>query len=196
MHSRNSSKRRVESPRFPFGTPGYGDEKGTLFLRVALMISPWLCVSVRKAIERGGRPDACGAGQLCRSITEEVSHGGTETRRKREGAHRRVARLGARGSGAWRPPVAFRPDASRDPFSGAWLRLASFEEPRSAAAPRPPGKRKTCRAHESWILMDSEPATTHRLFPRPTGLPSRSALIAPPLRLAALRWLERPVLLE
>jgi hypothetical protein len=47
------------------------------------MIPPWLCVSVRKRIERGGRPDACGADHLCRSITEKVSHGGTETRRWR-----------------------------------------------------------------------------------------------------------------
>jgi hypothetical protein len=46
-----------------------------------LMISPCLCVSVRKTIEQGGQPDAFGAGCLGRSITEKVSHGGTETRR-------------------------------------------------------------------------------------------------------------------
>jgi hypothetical protein len=36
--------------------------------------------------------------------------------------------------------------------------------------------------------MVSEPATPWRLFLPNTGLPSRSALVAPPLRLAALRW--------
>jgi hypothetical protein len=89
----------------------------------------------------------------------------------REGANRRCGSLGAHGSGAWRPPVAPRPDALRDVFSGAWLRHAPCGRPRSAAALLGP-------------------------FLRFTGLPSRSALVAPPLRLAALRWRERPVLLE
>jgi hypothetical protein len=60
-------------------------------------------------------------------------------------------------------PVAFRSLAWRFFFSGAWLRHARFGKPRSAAAPLGP-------------------------FLRRTGLPSRSALVAPPLRLAALRW--------
>jgi hypothetical protein len=45
-----------------------------------------------------------------------------------------------------------------------------------------------CRAHESRVLMDSEPAAALGMVLRSTGLPSRSALVAPPLRLAALRW--------
>jgi hypothetical protein len=61
------------------------EEEGTLFFCVALMISPWLCVSVRETIERGCQPDACGAGCLRRSTAGKVSHGGTETRREREG---------------------------------------------------------------------------------------------------------------
>jgi hypothetical protein len=89
----------------------------------------------------------------------------------REGANRRCGSLGAHGSGARRPPVASRFDALRDLFSGAWLRHARYGRPRSAAALLGP-------------------------FLRFTGLPSRSALVAPPLRLAALRWRERPVLLE
>jgi hypothetical protein len=40
------------------------------------------------------------------------------------------------------------------------------------------------------------PALTLGPFLRFTGLPSRSALIAPPLRLAALWWRETPVALE
>jgi hypothetical protein len=72
--------------------------------------------------------------------------------------------------GAWRPPVASRPDASQDIFSGAWLRHARFGEPRQAGAPL-------------------------GLFLRFTGLPSRSALVAPPLRLAAQRWRETFVVL-
>jgi hypothetical protein len=47
----------------------------------------------------------------------------------REGANRRGAAFGALGSGAWRPPVASRPDASQDIFSGAWLRHARYGEP-------------------------------------------------------------------
>jgi hypothetical protein len=81
----------------------------------------------------------------------------------REGANRRGAAFGAHGSGAWRPPIASRSEALRGLFSGAWLRHARFAEPRLAAAPLGP-------------------------FLQLTGLPSRSALIAPPLRLAALRW--------
>jgi hypothetical protein len=42
-----------------------------------------------------------------------------------------------------------------------------------------------CRAHESRVLMDSEPAAALGMVLRSTGLPSRSALVAPPLRLAA-----------
>jgi hypothetical protein len=63
-----------------------------------------------------------------------------------------------------------RPDASRDVFSGAWLRHARCGEPPSAAAPL------------GTVLRD-------------TGLPSRSALVAPPLRLAALRWRVASVIL-
>jgi hypothetical protein len=81
----------------------------------------------------------------------------------REGAYRWRDASGARGCGARRPPVASRPDVSRDLFSGAWLRHARFGGPRSAAASLGP-------------------------FLCVTGLPSRSALVAPPLRLAALRW--------
>jgi hypothetical protein len=47
---------------------------------------------------------------------------------------------------------------------------------------------KRCRAYESWVLRDSEPAAASGMVIRFTGLPSRSALVAPPLRLAALRW--------
>jgi hypothetical protein len=60
-------------------------------------------------------------------------------------------------------PVAFRPPACGFFFSDDWLRHARSGEPQSAAAPL-------------------------GLFLRFTGLPSRSALVAPPLRLAALRW--------
>jgi hypothetical protein len=84
-------------------------------------------------------------------------------RSAREGAHRRRVAFGARGCGARRPPVAFRAGACRSSFSGAWLRHARFGEPPSAAAPL------------GTVLRD-------------TGLPSRSALATPPLRLAALRW--------
>jgi hypothetical protein len=40
--------------------------------------------------------------------------------RAREGEQRGRGASGARGCGAWRPPVASRPDALRDVFSGAW----------------------------------------------------------------------------
>jgi hypothetical protein len=85
------------------------------------------------------------------------------SRGARKGACRWEGRFGAHGSGAWRPPVASRPDVSRDVFSGAWLRHARSGELRSAAA----------------FLGQ---------FLRLTGLPSRSVPAAPPLRLAALRW--------
>jgi hypothetical protein len=52
-----------------------------------------------------------------------------------------------------------------------------------------------CRAHESWVLMDSDPAAASGIVLSSTGLPSRSALVAPPLRLAALRWREAFVVL-
>jgi hypothetical protein len=67
-------------------------------------------------------------------------------------------------------PVAFRSPVCRFFFSDDWLRHARFGEPRSAAAPL-------------------------GTFLRCTGLPSRSALIAPPLRLAALRWREASFIL-
>jgi hypothetical protein len=38
--------------------------------------------------------------------------------------------------------------------------------------------------------MDSAPAAALGMALRYTGLPSRSALVAPPFRLAALRWRE------
>jgi hypothetical protein len=95
----------------------------------------------------------------------------------REGANRRCGSLGAHGSGARRPPVASRFDALRDLFSGAWLRHARYGE-------------DLVRQQRSWARFSG---TDRGRF---TGLPSRSALVAPPLRLAALRWRERPVLLE
>jgi hypothetical protein len=73
--------------------------------------------------------------------------------------------------GARRPPVALRPDAGRDFSAAPGSATRACGGPRSAAALLGP-------------------------FLRFTGLPSRSALVAPPLRLAALRWRERPVLLE
>jgi hypothetical protein len=98
-----------------------------------------------------------------RDVSCSAGHVFLGPREAREGANRRGAAFGAHGSGAWRPPVVSRPDASQDIFSGAWLRHARYGEPRLAAAPL-------------------------GLFLRDTGLPSRSALVAPPLQLAALRW--------
>jgi hypothetical protein len=43
--------------------------------------------------------------------------------------------------------------------------------------------------------MESEPAAASGMILRNTGLPSRSTLAAPPLRLAALRWREAPITL-
>jgi hypothetical protein len=43
--------------------------------------------------------------------------------------------------------------------------------------------------------MDSEPAAASGMILRNTGLPSRSPLVAPPLRLAALRWRDAFVVL-
>jgi hypothetical protein len=40
--------------------------------------------------------------------------------RAREGEQQGRGASGARGCGAWRPPVASRPDALRNVFSGAW----------------------------------------------------------------------------
>jgi hypothetical protein len=106
-----------------------------------------------------------------------------------------------------------RPVFRRTLFSDDWLRLARFGESAAAAEtataaaagtgsgkaaassvglrhglgfqPRTP---KRCRAHESWVLRDSEPGAALVMVLWCTGLPSRSALAAPPLRLAALRW--------
>jgi hypothetical protein len=44
--------------------------------------------------------------------------------------------------------------------------------------------------------MDSEPAASSGMVLRSTGLPSRSALVAPPFRLAALRWRGAFVILD
>jgi hypothetical protein len=80
---------------------------------------------------------------------------------------------------------------------------ASIPPPGSVSRARSPGdlvtslstrvvpkkcRAKECRAHERWVLIDSEPVAASGMFLRCTGLPSRSALAAPPLRLAALRW--------
>jgi hypothetical protein len=113
------------------------EEEGTLFFRVALMISPWLCVSVRKTIERGDQPDASGAGCLCRSTAEKVSHGGTETRRwmTRRRAHfsfRVAPRALRRTSSSSSAPGPVSPDHRPAVAFGA--RRASAPARRPAAA--------------------------------------------------------------
>jgi hypothetical protein len=84
---------------------------------------------------------------------------------------RRVA-FGAHGCGAWRPPVALRPDASLDSFSGAWhppralrrIRVSgsgSISDSKQRRAPvRPPAIRARTRSPDTGSATDRT-ATEH-----------------------------------